>query len=222
LALPMGWTSSPPLFCTTTETITNLANSTLCQGSLDQLPHHLKEAANPCWNDGIYLTTHNAPPATPLPTTSTTRPLTWANVFVNDHVVLAQGTPGHLQQVHQTLLHSIDRVFRLLAAQDRHTRQEPISCKKLATGDGQWSTHKTVLGWHLDTKALTLTLPPHRAARLQELLETVPCHRSRIATKQWHQLLGELCSMVLALPRSHGLFSMLQEAFRHRDSCHRL
>jgi len=101
-------------------------------------------------------------------------------------------------------------------------RQEPISCKKLATGDGQWSMQKTVLGWHLDTRALTLALSPHWAARLQELLDMVLHHQLCIAAKQWHQLLGELCSMVLALPRSRSLFSMLQDAFRHCDSRHRL
>jgi len=177
LALSMGWTSLPPLFCTATETITDLANLTLHQGSLDQPPHRLEKAADPHQNDSIYLTTHDAPPATPSPTrTPTTRPLVWADVFVDDHVMLAQGTPGHLQQVRRTLLHSIDQVFRPLAAQDCHTCQEPISCKKLATGNGQWSTQKTVLGWHLNTKALTLTLPPHQVARLHELLDTVPHH----------------------------------------------
>ena len=37
----------------------------------------------------------------------------------------------------------------------------------------------------------------------------------RIATKRWHKLLGELRSMVLALPGARGLFSTLQMAFQN-------
>jgi len=93
----------------------------------------------------------------------------------------------------------------------------PISQKKLAMGDGQWSTKRTVLGWNLDTIAKTITLPQHRADRLCELLATVPSSRTCISRCHWHQLISELRSMTLALPGSRGLFSTLQEAFRHSD-----
>jgi len=56
---------------------------------------------------------------------------------------------------------------------------------------------KTILGWCLDTRAMTLMLSPHWAAWLQELLDAIPRHHLQIAAKRWHQLLGELCSMVL-------------------------
>lgn len=43
-----------------------------------------------------------------------------------------------------------------------------------------------------------------------------------IATKQWHKILGELWSMSIAIliviPRARGLFSLLQEDFRHVES----
>jgi len=38
LVLPMGWTSSLPLFCMATETVTNLTNHALCHGTR-QPPH---------------------------------------------------------------------------------------------------------------------------------------------------------------------------------------
>jgi len=82
-------------------------------------------------------------------------------------------------------------------------------------GNGHWSTTKTVLGWDLDTCTMTLALLAHRAAWLLDILAEVPCDQSRIATWRWHQLLGKLWSMVLALPDSKGLFSTLQEAFHH-------
>ena len=39
-----------------------------------------------------------------------------------------------------------------------------------------------------------------------------------IAVKQWHKILGELRSMSIAIPGARGLFSLLQEAFRHVEA----
>jgi len=94
-------------------------------------------------------------------------------------------------------------------------QQELVSLKKLATRDGQWSTQKTILGWALDTTTLTLALPSHRAEYIHKLLKSVPHSCTCIALCHWHQLLGNLQSMVLVLPGSQGLFSSLQEAFCH-------
>jgi hypothetical protein len=44
LALPMGWTESPPYFTAFTETIVDVANSRLAAGA-DPLPHRLDQAA---------------------------------------------------------------------------------------------------------------------------------------------------------------------------------
>jgi len=89
LALPMGWTSLPPLFCAATETITNLASETLCRGSLNQPPHRLEEAADPRWTDGTYLAMHDTHPVMPSLRTPALRPLAWADIFANNHVALA-------------------------------------------------------------------------------------------------------------------------------------
>jgi len=61
LALPMGWTNSPPFFCTATKTVTNLTNATLDRGQA-QPPHCLKEAANLFPADGTQIATHDVPP----------------------------------------------------------------------------------------------------------------------------------------------------------------
>ena len=39
----------------------------------------------------------------------------------------------------------------------------------------------------------------------------------RVSVRKWHQVLGELRSMVLAIPGGRGLFSVLQTGFRHSD-----
>ena len=104
---------------------------------------------------------------------------------------------------------------------DPPQRREPISVKKLRQGDASWSTVKTVLGWVIDSVAMTITLPERRLNRLAELLASIPSTQHRLALKKWHSLLGELRSMSLALPGTRGLFSALQAALRTSDG-HRL
>jgi len=63
-----------------------------------------------------------------------------------------------------------------------------VSLKKLATGDGQWSTTKTVLAWELDMQAMALSLPMHWALQLHDILTEVPWNKSHIPTQHWHQI----------------------------------
>ena len=75
-----------------------------------------------------------------------------------------------------------------------------------------WGTIKLVLGWIIDTEHLTIRLPPHRIERLADILESIPRSQHRTSIKKWHQVLGELQSMALALPGSRNIFSTMQNA----------
>jgi hypothetical protein len=70
---------------------------------------------------------------------------------------------------------------------------------------------KTLLGWQVDTAAMTLALPDHRQVRLAQLLADMS-QRHRVSKRWWQQLLGELCSMALALAGAKFHFSLLQHA----------
>ena len=70
----------------------------------------------------------------------------------------------------------------------------------------------------MDTLAKTVSLPDHRTTRLLEILDLIPNFLRSVATKTWHKVLGELRSMSIAIPGSAGLFLVLQEAFRHKES----
>eukprot|EP00536_Pseudo-nitzschia_multiseries_P010183 jgi/Psemu1/25282/gm1.25282_g len=94
---------------------------------------------------------------------------------------------------------------------------EPASLKKMLQGDATWTTKKVILGWLIDSVNKTISLPPHRVARLHEILHSISPTQRHVPLKQWHQVLGELRSMALAIPGSIGLFSILQEAFRHQE-----
>jgi hypothetical protein len=137
------------------------------------------------------------------------------DLYMDDFVGLGQGTPRQLRTIRRHLLHSIDAVFAPLAPDD-HFGNEPISVKKLKQGDASWQTIKVVLGWVIDTVNQTLSLPPHRAARLLHLFAELQ-GKTRVSVRKWQCFLGELRSMVLAIPGGKGLFSTLQHGFKYTD-----
>ncbi|GFH55146.1 hypothetical protein CTEN210_11622 [Chaetoceros tenuissimus] len=240
LVLPMGWKNSPPAFCTATETIADLANRSLQAGS-PSAAHPLSKHAAPM--DGpispptatatalqppfVSATTLNSSlsqtdiptvrdPSLPFPMTL----LQYIDVFVDDFIALAQ--TGNRNYVRDTLLHAIDTVFRPNDFYDSEYRREPVSLKKLRKGDCSWSTIKLVLGWIINTVAMTIELPQHRQERLGAILSSIPSTQKRIGVKKWHKLLGELRSMALALPGARCMFGMMQEALRSLDKRSRI
>jgi hypothetical protein len=141
---------------------------------------------------------------------------------MDDFIAIAQGAPSHLEKVRTTLFHTIDEVLRPLHPSDQQSaRKEPISVKKLHKGDGLWTSRKVLLGWVIDTSRKTIELPPHRATRLQLIL-TYLVDRRRISLRAWQKHLGELQSMVLALPGGRGLFSTLYTCFANRPTQNRV
>ena len=113
-------------------------------------------------------------------------------------------------------------MFRPLDDMETVRRNETASVKKLRKGDASWATCKKVLGWIIDTTAMTIHLPQRRVDRLEEILESIPRSQRRTSLKKWHKVLGELRSMTLAIPGARGLFSELQHAFKDRPAAHRL
>jgi hypothetical protein len=63
---------------------------------------------------------------------------------------------------------------------------------------------------------MTVELQPHRVERLFELVDSISPHQRRASANKWEKLLGELRSMVLAIPGGPGLFSVLQESLKKR------
>jgi hypothetical protein len=223
LALPMGWTESPPYFCAVTETIADIANERILQWKrpakhkLDRLASNMPKSPTLSDSAPARIATHQ-PLGLPhqrnpnLPNRS--RILAAIDVFVDDFIGAAQGSTRRLNRIRRILMGAIDDVLRPLDDTDPPHRREPISVTKLKQGDACWSTVKKVLGWVIDSVAMTITLPQRRLTRLAELLASIPETQRRLSLAKWHSLLGELRSMSLALPGSRGLFSALQAALR--------
>jgi hypothetical protein len=75
---------------------------------------------------------------------------------------------------------------------------------------------ENILRWIVDTIKMTVELPPDCVERLFKLLDSVSPGQRRVSANKWEKLLGELQSMVLAILRGRGLFSVLQEVLNKR------
>lgn len=126
-------------------------------------------------------------------------PLRYVDVYMDDILGLAQ---GNMLPMTRAILHSIDKVFWPLEDGDLPYRQETTLIKKLNKGDGHPTTHKTMLGWDINFTAYTMELTPRQRAWLAEILANYPRSCKHTSVSEWHKVLGELCSMALALPGS--------------------
>jgi hypothetical protein len=114
------------------------------------------------------------------------------------------------------LLHSLEEIFRPRDDQDPPSRKDVPSLKKFCQGDAYYATRKIILRWIVDSILGILALPAHRYARLLAIFAELQGLR-RVSLKKWYKVLGELCSMTLAIPGSRGLFSLLQSGLKHRN-----
>ena len=134
---------------------------------------------------------------------------------MDNFIGLAQGPSHRRRHVHRTLFHALDKVFRTLDEKDAKQRKEVLILRKLYAGECSRSTCHTILGWIVDSVNMTIALPPHRVARLNEIVHSIPRTQQRVGVDKFHRVLGELRSMALALPGAREIFSQMQEALCH-------
>lgn len=210
LGLPMGWVSSPPVFCAATESVTDMAKAKMNTGWRPP-PHRQEEPAEtPTPGDRPA----SAPGRPPRIRDRPTGPLGSADCYVDDFMLLCQGGRRRRKRLRRILFHCIDMVFRPPDEKDDEWKKDPISTKKLLQGDGSLETTKVILGWLIDTVRGTIELPPHRVARLYEMLNAFPRARRTCQKKELHKLVGELRSMIIAIPGGVGCLSWLQERLK--------
>ena len=226
--LPMGWVETVPYFCATTEMTVDLANAIPVKQWLP--PHPMEKIVNtppPLEEMSAALSQmttfqsdsgRNKLVRNPLPTDHAVlcplqKLVQSTDIYIDNFIMATQGNDvAHLQH----LRHSIDAVFRPIDAFDSEYRKPVLSKKKALKGDTYLCTHKLILGWVLDLMAHTLELPPHHKECLQQIFDDL-CNKTQVGVLLWQKVLGELCSMAIGIPCSHGLFSMLQEGLKYTD-----
>jgi hypothetical protein len=71
-------------------------------------------------------------------------------------------------------------------------------------GDATWATLKVVMGWMIDTIAMTIQMPAHRILRLFKILDSIAPTQRRTTVNKWQNLLGELRSVVWPSQATRG------------------
>ena len=84
--------------------------------------------------------------------------------------------------------------FRLLG--ERGVADPPLLSARTIT---DWDTQLEVLGWIIDTEALTVMLPSHKRLKLQNLLAEWPSSRASASARQVSQLVGFLIHVSFAV-----------------------
>ena len=154
-------------FCATTETVRDVAQTWLDQGT--KLPAHHMEA---------FTEPHRAPRRQ----TSPGPPAQMSVVYVADHLMAAveDATGTLLQRTARATLHAIHSVFPSPSVGS--DAKDPISENKLQKGDGRWDTQKEILGYVLDGITRTVQLPTDQADALVKEIRAV-LQKTRIQLK---------------------------------------
>jgi hypothetical protein len=194
----MGWSLSPPYFCAFTETCADLCNTV----NVANPTHPYSLATQPQLQLPMHQSFHEDAifPFNPTPPHPA---LAHTDVYLDDFMLLAQ-QPRHLPLLNR-LLHHLHLVFR---DQVGSPRKAIVSASKVEKGDATFSTQKRILGWDIDTHAMTLHLPLHRQEKITAIVDTTQ-RAKYISRKKWQRLLGELHSVVPAVHSGKYLFSAL-------------
>ena len=130
-------------------------------------------------------------------------------VFVDDFIGATNQTDTpHLLSLSRCMLTAIHSVFPP-PEKTGHPGGDPVSVKKIAKGEGTWSTSKEILGWIFDGKNYTLTLPEEKQHKLVKTLSLL-IRRKNATRKEMEKILGKLQHASLSMPGGWGLFSTLQ------------
>jgi hypothetical protein len=113
-----------------------------------------------------------------------------------------------LCQARHHIFYTLNLLFRPNDANDRH-RKTPNSVKKLRLGNANWTTHKKLLGWVVDSVHCLVSLPSERYEKIRNLLADLPRSAHRCTLLTWQILCGNLRSIAPMLPGGMGLFSCL-------------
>jgi hypothetical protein len=124
---------------------------------------------------------------------------------------LKDGT--HIPMVRQESIHGIHSFFPQPDITGHSVGKEPILAKKLAQGDGDFTSSKEMIGFTLDGIKRTGRLPLEKAAKYIWEIHRV-LWRTSVALKTLQTLVGQLRHASIILPAARGFFTPINAAMR--------
>jgi hypothetical protein len=130
------------------------------------------------------------------------------DVYVDDFINAAQGNSKHWRHVKRVLLESLDLVLGPL---DQHDVPPPLTGTHFSQ---EYAGRRCNLGHSescsgMDDRYYCYGHPTAGSSILDSIAPT----QCRTMVNKWHKLMGDLRSMVIAIPGGKGLFSVLQNLY---------
>jgi hypothetical protein len=199
LRLPFGAAAAPAEFCIASEVVCDVANCLLNDESWE--PQHTNTPYHDLMPPPI-ISSDSIPfaPALPLDVKPPGGWLSLAkcDVYIDDLITVGLYLPRLIARLLLAPAVAIHAVFRPLHPSEQQTRDHVLSLRKLQ-GDGALCEQKVVLGWLINTRSFTLSLPSEKftawTADIHKLIADGFTTKSHLAT-----LIGRINHAAIILP----------------------
>ena len=142
-------------------------------------------------------------------------------VFCDNFIHMAQiSDPEQLLHLSRALLYGIHSVF-IPPNVSGHNRQDPISNKKLDSGEGQWAVIKEVLGWMVDGATRCIKLARDKKSVIDAELHKIVRMTKGVPFKQIEKLIGKILHAAIAVPMGKHIMTPINKILQVKLQKHR-
>ena len=219
LRLPFGAAAAPAEFCIVSEMVCDVANALMQDPTWETDSTHTP--FHPMLPP-ISLLDESIPFAAAAPLDVQFPPANFdcmTDVYIDDLISLGVATPQIIPRIMTAVIVAVHCIFRPLHPSESSVRATVVSLRKMS-GEGQLAETKTVLGWLLNTRLLTISLPSTKhvawTSEIQRLLAQGFTTKSDLET-----LVGRLNHIGYILPLArhflHRIRSLLSSPW-HRHT----
>jgi hypothetical protein len=212
LRLTFGGSPCPNEFCAFSELCTDLANDLLHAPDWDprttSSPHSILLKSPLLLDDSVEFAQAKALDVE-LPDDD------WGRVddFIDDGIVIVPDLKENRNRAVQSLLLAIHIICRPLDSNEHIAREDCLSLSKLAE-EGMLSEEPIILGWKINTRRLTISLPENKYKRWNEDLSSY-IKAKKISYKDLESLIGRLNHSATACPLMRYFLNRIRKTLEH-------
>jgi hypothetical protein len=137
------------------------------------------------------------------------------DIFIDDGMVIVPDIDNNRNRAVQSLLLAIHTLCRPLDPKEHIKRDDCLSLGKLEE-EGQLSEKFTLLGWFIDTRALTIALPTEKSTRWDSDLKEI-LRQKKVSYASLESTLGRLNHAATACPLMRYYLSRIRLFLQHWD-----
>ena len=210
LRLTFGGSPNPPTWCMVSELVTDLANE-ICQCE-DWNPAELHSPVQPTAPKPVYVADPSTPLAPAMPMAVGIPPTERGKVdgFIDDLIHVFWDTPSNCER----LPHAVPLAMHVTSRPHAGDSEEPLPRRDILSipklrAEGAPAEVQTVLGWSLNTRTLTISLPETKfRAWLTDLSAITQSRRCTFGAME--SLAGRLCHASYAIPLTRHFLDRIE------------